>query len=318
MPVTYTAPATGILSANLIVTTATRGPNNSAITATVPLNGNGTTGTLVVQPALVSFPTTGIGQTSDAVALTLTNQTTSKSFGSLTLKVSAGFAVSGNACPESLAGGAKCTVQIAFAPTAEGPQTGTLTIASSALPSPILVPLSGTGYDFTAGVTGSSSQTVSSGGTATYALTIAPGAGVAASFSLQCASLPEYASCSFNPATLTVAANTTGTQIVQISTGRALRRWSAPGDCPVRPRWLWPAARYCCGPWLSRRRRAWILLVLLMIPALVGGLGCSGSGGGGGGSVQPNGNTTAGTYTVSAVVTSNGVQHKVTLTLVVD
>ncbi|MFZ0394731.1 MAG: choice-of-anchor D domain-containing protein [Terracidiphilus sp.] len=318
VPVTYTAPATGILSANLIVTTATRGPNNSAITATVPLNGNGTTGTLVVQPALVSFPTTGIGQTSDAVALTLTNQTTSKSFGSLTLKVSAGFAVSGNACPESLAGGAQCTVQIAFAPTAEGPQTGTLTIASSALPSPILVPLSGTGYDFTAGVTGSSSQTVSSGGTATYALTIAPGAGVAASFSLQCASLPEYASCSFNPATLTVAANTTGTQIVQISTGQSTaaveRPRGLPGAAPVA---------LACGalllwPLVSRRRRAWILMVLLIIPALVGGLGCSGSGGGGGGSVQQNGNTTTGTYTVSAVVTSNGVQHKVTLTLVVD
>ena len=73
---------------------------------------------------------------------------------------------------------------------------------------------------------------------------------------------------------------------------------------------LWPLAR--------RRRRLWILLILLVIPALAGGLGCSGSGGGGGGGVQKNGNTTSGTYSVSAVVTSNGVQHKVLLTLVVD
>ena len=180
------------------------------------------------------------------------------------------------------------------------------------------MPLSGTGYDFTAGVTGSATQTVSSGETATYALTIAPGAGVAASFSLQCASLPEYASCSFNPATLAVAADTTGTQMVQIATASA----SAAAE---RPRGLSGAAPMvlACGalllwPLARRRRRLWILLILLVIPALAGGLGCSGSGGGGGGSVQQNGNTTAGTYTVSAVVTSNGVQHKVTLTLVVD
>jgi Abnormal spindle-like microcephaly-assoc'd, ASPM-SPD-2-Hydin len=317
VPVTYAAPPSGILSANLIVSTSTPGSNNSAITATVPLNG-AASGALVVQPALVNFPTTGVGQISSAVTITLTNQGTAQSFDNLTLKASAGFQVSNNACPGSLAADANCTVQIAFAPTAAGPQTGTLTISSSTLSSPIPVPLTGTGYDFTASVMGSATQTVSSGETATYTLSLSPDAGVAASFSFQCASLPTAATCSFNPAPLAVAANATGTEMVQIAT--------APGDAALerRSRMLGAApAILACGallfwPLARRRRRIWILMILLLIPALPGGLGCSGSGGGGGGTVQQNNNTGPGSYTLSVTVTSNGVKHTVPLTLVVD
>ena len=99
---------------------------------------------------------------------------------------------------------------------------------------------------------------------------------------------------------------------------RPPRRPSAPADCSGAAPIVLACGALLLWPLARRRRRLWILLILLVIPALAGGLGCSGSGGGGGGSVQKNGNTTSGTYSVSAVVTSNGVQHKVLLTLVVD
>ena len=315
--VTFTPAATGAISANLTVTTSTRGPNNKAIAATVPLNGNGADlGTLVAQPAQVNFPTTGVGQTSNAVAITLTNQSAIRSFDNLSLAASAGFQVTSNACPASLAEGHNCTVQLDFSPTAAGPQTGTLTVSSSTLTAPVVVPLSGTGFDYTQSVTGSASQTVSSGQTATFPLTITP-EGTSATFTFQCGSLPQYASCSFNPAALSVAANTSGTEAVHIATSETTVAEKRPGGFLGAA----PAVLACGGlllwPLLRRRRGAWILLILLAISAMATGLGCSGSGGGGGGKVTTL-STPAGTYTISVTTSSSGVQHAVTLTLVVD
>jgi len=319
--VTFTQPASGADYANLILSTSTRGPNNSAITATVPLNQNGaSSGALEAQPAQVNFPTTGVGQTSSAVAVALTNLSTTAALDTLALTPSAPFQVSSGTCGVSLAAGATCTVNVAFAPTSAGPQTGTLTVASPGLSAPATVPLTGTGFDFTPAINGSASQTVSSGETATYALTVTPVSG-AATFSFQCGSLPEYASCSFNPASLAVAASATGTETIQIATGQSSAALERPG---------WPSAvgplSLACGallvwPLARRRARAWILLILLAIAVAVVGTGCSGSGGGGGGTVPvnpSNHNTPPGTYPVSVVISSNGVKHTVALTLIVD
>lgn len=317
--VTYTQPATGQVSANLIVSTSTPGSGNTPITQTVPLNGGGAgAGTLAAQPGQVSFPVTGVGQLSDSVAVTLTNQSSSKSFDNLTATASAGFQVGSNGCPGSLAAGGNCTLQVVFAPTAAGPVTGTLTIASAGLPAPILVPLSGTGFDYTPAVTGSATQTVSSGATATFVLTLTPGAGESASFTFQCSSLPQYASCSFNPATLAVAANATGTETVQIKTSGGAAAMNRPAGLRGSS-----AAIVVCGalllwPLARRRGRGWILMILLVLTAVMGGLGCSGSGGGSGGTVAVHNNTPPGTYTVQVTASSSKVQHSVTLTLVVD
>ena len=316
--VTFAPTVVGAVSATLITTTTTRGPNNAAVDATVLLNGNGgDAGTILPQPSQISFPSTGLGQTSAASAVTLTNQSAVRAFVNLTMNASAGFEVTGNQCGSSLAAGGNCVVQVAFAPLTEGPQTGTLTISSSTLAAPIVVPLSGTGFDYTPTVTGSSSQTVSSGTTATYALQIAPVAGVPASFTFNCGSLPQYASCSFNPATLAVGANGTGTEAVQIATSQTTGSASLPGGFGGPASAVLTCGALLLLPALRRRRRPWIVLILLAVPALFGGLGCSGSGGGGGGTVQVN-NTPAGTYTIAVGVTSSGVKHSVTVTLIVD
>ena len=316
--VTFTAPPSVTANASLILSTSTHGPRNSAITATVPLNGNGvSSGALEAAPGQVNFPTTGVGQTSSPVAVTLTNLNTAASFNSLAVTLSAPFQVSSGNCGVSLAAGVSCTVNVVFAPASTGPQAGTLTITSPGLSAPVVVPLTGVGFDFTPGVSGSASQTVSSGETATYALTLQPG-GASASFSFKCSSPPEYASCNFNPAPLEVAANATGTETVQIATGQSSAGLERPGWNGIAPLslacgalLLWPLSR--------RRARGWILLILLAVMFAVGGAGCSGSGGGTGGAAGGSGtNTPPGTYSVKVTASSGGVQHAVTLTLVVD
>ena len=248
VPVSYTAPASGILTADLIMTTSTRGPDNSAITATVPLNGVAS-GSLMVEPALVGFPTTGVGQTSTAVAVTLTNQSTATSYGSLTLKASAGFTVSSNACPASLAGGAKCAVQIAFAPTAEGPQTGTLTI--------YLVRAAHRPSWCRCRAPDTTSQRASPDRpprlfpAEKQPLTRSPSLPAQASRHLSVCCARRYPST--HPAALILQRlrwpqTPPGRKSCKLQPGRALRRWSAPGDCPARPQWFWPAARCCSGP----------------------------------------------------------------------
>jgi hypothetical protein len=61
-----------------------------------------------------------------------------------------------------------------------------------------------------------------------------------------------------------------------------------------------------------RRRKALLLVALLTI--LVG----SGTGGGGGGGSTGGDTTPSGTYSIPITMTSNTVQHTVTLTLTVD
>lgn len=245
----------------------------------------------------------------------------------LALTVSSGFKLAASTCGTSLAAGASCSVGVEFAPTGAGAQTGNLSLASSVLTAVATAPLSGTGFDFTAATTGTSSQTVASGQTATFTLTLSPSSGSAATFTFQCGTLPSYAGCVFNPASETVPANTTGTETVQVTTSQAkaaltrpLKRPSALGG--------WGAVTLACGllvlPLAGRRRRSGWMLVLLLALLVSGISSCAssggGGGGGGGGTNPPSGtnNTAAGTYSIPVTITSNGVQHSVSLSLVVD
>src|SRR5206468_13067989 len=128
----------------------------------------------------------------------------------LKLMASPGFKVGNTGCGQSLQSGASCTADISFAPTAAGAQNGTFTVTSDDLGSGVAVPLSGMGFDFQAGVSGASSQTISSGQTASYLLSLVNGSGSSAKFALQCGSLPAYAACVFNPSSSTVPANASG------------------------------------------------------------------------------------------------------------
>jgi hypothetical protein len=290
-----------------------------AASVIVALSGTGgTPGSVQTSPSLIDFSQTGVGLLSSPVTVTLTNPSATSNLASFAVAVTAGFKLVNNACPPTLAAGASCTVGVEFEPTSAGTASGSLTVSSQALATGASVPLSGMGFDFAVASSGSSSQTIASGQTADYKLVITPLLGSQGVFTLQCGSLPPYSSCTFNPASEGIPANTTGNEEVEIATG--LTTSSARLTRPS----AWPVLPLACGlvllPFaLGRRRRALLLMVLLII--LAGGVSsCTQSSVGLSlpGSRTTSGITAAGTYSIPITVTSNGVQHQVTLKLTVD
>jgi Abnormal spindle-like microcephaly-assoc'd, ASPM-SPD-2-Hydin len=306
--IVFTPTASGGVTGVLTVSSPT---TNSA---TVALAGtSGAAGAVQVQPALLNFPTTGIGASSGAQTVTVTN-TGSVALSSFALFVSTGFQISGTTCTSTLAVGANCSISVTFNPASAGQANGNLTIASSSLAASQQVSLSGMGFDFTLGLSGSTSQTVASGQTANFTVTMTPMNGSSGTFTFACGSLPANASCSFNPSSEQVSANATGSVTVQVATGHA-------SASVQRPKVGWGAAPLLCGfvllPLAIRRKRK--TLILLAVLAIVSG-GASSCGGGGGGSSGSHGgsNTPPGTYTIPLTATANGISHQVSLSLTVD
>ncbi|HEY1897346.1 MAG TPA: choice-of-anchor D domain-containing protein [Terracidiphilus sp.] len=295
----------------------------------VALSGNGVlppvSGRVQIVPAQVNFPTTGVGTSSSPVTLTIMNSDDGADLTGLSLSVSSGFKLVNNICGATLPSGATCTTGASFTPTGPGSQNGTFTVSSNALASSVTAHLSGMGFDFQVTMSGASTVTVSSGQTANYTLGLAPLTASPGTFAFQCGKLPSYAACIFNPSTETVAAGATGTEGVQITTGQSSSaQITAPAQI-VAPasgggRVLTLVFTLLMLPLAWRRRKLRFPLAVLAI-LLLGFSGCSSSGGGSGGAPpsSPTTHTTpAGTYAVPVTVTSNGVQHAVTLTLVVD
>jgi len=111
---------------------------------TVSLTGSGsaTVPQFSVTPESIQFPEQAVGSTSAAQSITLKNVfTTAASLG--TPAYPAGFKVT-TTCGATLAGGASCTFQAAFAPTVAGPVSGVMSIPITGKPARY-VTLSGTG-----------------------------------------------------------------------------------------------------------------------------------------------------------------------------
>jgi hypothetical protein len=316
--VVFAPTATGATSGVLTFSSAAM-----ATPAAVPLSGTGAAGAAIqIAPGAIVFATTGVGTVSTQTPVTVTNTGISASLSNLTLSVSSGFLLVNNACGATLGPGLSCTAAVEFAPTTGGPQTGALTVTSSTVATAASVPLSGTGLDFTLTISGSGSQTVSAGQTASFLLVITPLNGSQGTFTFVCGTLPANAVCTFKPTTETLASGVIGNVTVEISTG-TVGTFVRPAG-PVERR-LIPLV---CGLLLlplgwKRRRRGLMLAALLSI--LIGGVSsCVSSGGGSGGSGGGSGGsggsraTPAGTYSIQASAASSGVVHSVLLTLTVD
>jgi hypothetical protein len=296
--------------------TGTLSVTSSAITAgaNVTLSGTGALASgLTVTPGSITFPTTGVGQTSAAITVTVTNTGAVTALSNLALAVPAGFALVNNTCANTLGPGASCTAGVEFAPTAAGALTGSLTVNTSTLATGATVALVGMGFDFTIAMSGASAQSVAAGQNASYTLVLTPQGGSSGTFTLACDTLPTNAACSFSPATETLNAGTTGNVVVTVSTGSStaavrLGRWGVlPVVCVV-----------AMLPLGWKRRRALTLGILAAI--LMGGVAsCTSSGGGGGGGGGGGaGLTPAGTYSIPITATSTGVSHSATVTLTVE
>jgi hypothetical protein len=293
--------------------------------ASVPLSGTGgTPGSVQALPSIVNFTSQsgsseiGVGLTSAPVTVTLTNPDSVNSLGSFALAVTAGFRLASTTCSSTLAAGASCSAVVEFAPTTPGPQSGNLIVTSSALPTGEFVPLSGMGFDFAMTPSGSSSQTIANGQTADYKLVITPLLGSQGVFTFQCSSLPPNSACTFNPASEGIPANVSGNEVVEIATG--LTETTAHASQPPS----WPVVPLACGlalaPFALKRRRKFLPLAVLLAILAGGVTSCTSSNVISGGTVPGSGSgiTSPGTFPVVVTATSNGVQHQVTLTLIVD
>ena len=311
--VVFTPAANGVVNGTLAISSTTfAGPTNAALVGI-----GGAAGSVQAQPGSLAFPSTGVGLTATSKALTLTNNGL-LALTNLNLATSAAFAIASTTCGSSLDPGAACTLQIAFAPLTAGEQTGTLTAASGALAVPLQTPLSGIGFDFTLGISGQSSKTVSSGQTATYTLALTPLNGSTGTFTFSCSSLPPSSACTINPASQSVPANGSGSFTVSIATGTSSSTASLLDSWHKRPFHLLPVICLALPLALARRRRRRLLVGMAAV-ALIGITSCAGAGGGGGGApVSPNGNTPAGTYSVVISARASGVSHTATITLIVD
>jgi len=137
-----------------------------------------------------------------------------------------------------------------------------LTLTSSAVAASEQAGLSGMGFDFAAALSGSSSQTVSSGQAASFTLVLTTMSGSSGTFTFACGTLPANAACSFNPASETVVAGAPGNVTVEVMTGGT----AASAHNAGLSRWgLAPAVAGLILLPLAWRRRQRILMWLLCL-----------------------------------------------------
>lgn len=100
--------------------------------------------TLLLSPSSWSFPDTPTGSQSTGAAFVLTN-TGTENVAVNGVETVPPFVITANTCASSLAPSTSCTVEVKFAPSVAGYQTGNLTVASDATGQPHLASLAGTG-----------------------------------------------------------------------------------------------------------------------------------------------------------------------------
>lgn len=306
--------ATGPISGGLTISSP-----SVPVAANVALSGTGgVPAGIEVRPAVVNFPTTGVGNASSPVTVTVTNPGTVAAVTGLALKIGPEFRLAENHCTSVLKANSSCTTGIDFLPSKAGTLQSKLTVSSAQVEGGS-VALMGTGFDFSLKPKGSSSESIASGQSASYALSIATLGGSHGSFTFQCASLPPNGQCTFNPPTETVTARATGFVTVQIATGSTIAAAGWPGAI------AWRSATVALGLLLipfARRRRRGLFLMMALLPIVTAGVSsCVAAGGLGSGNQQHSsgpGVTPAGSYAIRISASSTGIQHSVSVSLTVD
>jgi FG-GAP-like repeat/Abnormal spindle-like microcephaly-assoc'd, ASPM-SPD-2-Hydin len=98
-----------------------------------------------VFPTSLSFPSRGVGTSSSAQTVTISNPSAA-SFNISSVAASGPFTQTNN-CPATLAPGQNCTINVTFSPTATGSATGAITLTDTTHASPQAIPLTGTGVN---------------------------------------------------------------------------------------------------------------------------------------------------------------------------
>jgi trimeric autotransporter adhesin len=200
--ITFTPKQTGTRPGTLSIATSI-----STLPINVPLTGIGIQSHLQITPSALNFGSIAIGASANQT-LTLTNTGTAP-VTDLALSLTGDYAITVPCTFTTLAPNDTCTTTITFTPTALGPRTGNLTLASSDANSPTLVPLTGTGVpngSFLLTVNGgpTATATVVSERPATYSLQLTPQSGYSGDVVLNCTPITpgQYATCSILPSSI--------------------------------------------------------------------------------------------------------------------
>ena len=279
---------------------------------TVMLSGTGVApaGVSLTPAAGLAFGATGVGLTSPAQTMTLTNNGgVALTISSMT--VSGDFHVASTSCGATLAPNAACTLLIVFSPTVGGARAGALTLTDNAASGTQTAALAGVGIDFTLAASGATSMTVASGTSAVYTLLLTAPAGVTGSAAMTCTGAPAHSTCTVTPSPGVLGGSVAITVTVQ--TGLALAQVERPVFSGRLAVWA------LVGPFglLMFRRRKVLGAVLMVVVLSVGGCG-AGRQIPVGGLTGPPTPTPAGTYALNVSAAAAGITRSVGLTLVVQ
>jgi hypothetical protein len=210
--------AAGSLSATLTLT------DNSAFGSAggmqvINLTGNGVP-VVMLSPNSLNFGNQLVGTTSVPQVVTLATT------GTLTVSsvaITAGYAETNN-CVGAVT--ASCSINVTFAPTAAGLQSGTLTITDNGSGSPQMIPLTGTGtgIDFSISASPFSPSPIVAGQTATSNLTITPLGGFSQVVMLTCTGAPAGSNCTVSPSSVTPSGSPATATVSVVTTAIGTRQ----------------------------------------------------------------------------------------------
>jgi len=188
-------------------------------------------------PRALKFANQGIDTTSPEQSLTLTNGGAAPL--AITSIAASGDFAETNDCGSSLSIGKACTVNVAFAPTADGVRSGMLSFTDNAsvVPQALILSGTGTGAGFLISVApgSSASQTVTAGQTASYSLVFTPEGGFSGTITLTCSGAPTGANCMTTPASLAVTGTSAMTATINVATTAIAFTPLVPKSMPARP-----------------------------------------------------------------------------------
>ena len=334
-------------------------------TQTVDLSGTGVAAEVTLGAITPAIAAENVGTASSASTVTLTNS------GNASLTISA-LAISGPAAKDfamqssstcstkaAVAAGKSCTVSVIFTPLAPGSRSATLTItdnANDATKTTQALALSGTGKDFTLGV--SAAATISPGQSAHYTLTVTSHDGFGGAVQVTCSEpsgltestcTPSQSSVTLNAsssAAMSVTVSTTAPSMIPLTRRTPPSGPRAPFEIPVLGMTavlgalLWVRGRFnaslhevglvllAASPGAAQQtlsprfegsrpsKRPWTGVVLVV--AMLSVLLWASCGGGSSVGGQSNPGTAAGTFSLTVSATSGSIVQTATLSLKVQ